>query len=317
MQKIGQLIGGIMQRVDVGRNEYASFLSSSYCKHLLTLTKPAIALLVVATAIPTLLMAAGGFPDASVVLATVVGTFLAAASGAVFNQLVDEDIDVAMSRTKARPLPAASVSRNHAFVFAVLLSFFSLLILYFAASPLAAIIAHSANVFYVVVYTMFLKRRTVQNIVIGGAAGAVGPLIGWAAVTNSLSWPAWALFALIFLWTPPHFWALALKYKDDYAKAKVPMMPVVKGVWRTKLEMFIYTITLLVPVAALYHGGAAGAWFYYPSVLLTAGFIWQALSLLRSKENASPMGVFFYSCMYLYAVFGFLAVDRLLYLVSI
>jgi protoheme IX farnesyltransferase len=201
-------------------------------------------------------------------------------------------------------------------LFAALLAIGSWLLLRFVASPVSAWVAVAANAFYVLVYTAFLKRRTVQNIVIGGAAGAVGPLIGWAATTNeiglSAAWPAWVLFGIIFLWTPPHFWALAIKYKADYAAAHIPMMPVVRGDAETRWQMFLYTLTLVPAVCALYWYNAAGLVYFIPSLLLTVAFVWYAWRLWLTGENRLAMPLFHYSCFYLFGVFGFLAADRLL-----
>lgn len=275
--------------------------------------KPTISLLVVITVIPTLIMAAEGMPQMSLAFLTLVGTFLASGSAGMFNHLVDSDIDDLMNRTKTRPIPSGQVSRSLALWIASLLGLLSFAMLYWGASPLTAWVAIAANAFYVLVYTLYLKRRTVQNIVIGGAAGAVGPLIGWSAVTGELAWPAWVLFLIIFLWTPPHFWALAIKYKDDYALAKIPMLPSVKGVSVTRKQIFWYTLTLIPAVASLFIWGQAG-WIYgLLSMALTLYFAWLAYKLLASRRDEQAMPLFFYSCFYLFGVFGALTIDRLIY----
>lgn len=276
--------------------------------------KPTISLLVVVTAVPTLIMANGKLPGLGLTLATLIGTFLASGSAGIFNHLADSDVDGFMARTKSRPLPTGRISQVYAFMTGVFLGVLSFVILYFGASPLAALVALLANGFYVLVYTMYLKRRTVQNIVIGGAAGAVGPLIGWAAVNNSFSLSSWYLFAIIFLWTPPHFWALAIKYKDDYARANIPMLPSVKGVRETKKQIFAYSLLLLPPVIMVFLQGGAN-WIYLSlSLLLTIYFIWLAYVLLRSEDESKAMPLFYYSCFYLFGVFGALTLDRLIYL---
>lgn len=278
------------------------------------LMKPTISMLVVVTVVPTLFMAESRLPSFSVALAALVGTYLAAGSAAIFNHLVDSDIDGYMKRTRSRPIPSGKVSGSRAASFATVLGIVSFMILFHWTTPLAAWIALAANAFYVVIYTMFLKRRTVQNIVIGGAAGAVGPLIGWAAVNGTLEWPAWVLFAVIFLWTPPHFWALAIKYKDDYTKAKIPMLPSVKGVAVTRKQIFLYTLTLIPTVASLSFFGKAG-WFYGISAsALTLYFVWLAFKLLQTEENQRAMPLFYYSCFYLFGIFGVLTIDRLIVL---
>ena len=295
-------------------HEGASTPIMSSLRPIYQMMKPTISLLVVVTVIPTLIMANGSMPSLNLVLVTLLGTYLASGSAGIFNHLADSDIDGYMQRTRSRPLPTGKVSQPLALFVAVSLGAVSFAMLYLGATPLAAWVALAANGFYVLVYTMYLKRRTVQNIVIGGAAGAVGPLIGWAAVTNTLSLPSWYLFAIIFLWTPPHFWALAIKYKDDYAKANIPMMPSVRGVQVTKRQIFLYTLSLLPPVVALYWGGDAG-WIYLSlSGALTLYFIWLALVLLRSSDEKKAMPLFYYSCFYLFGIFGALTLDRILLL---
>lgn len=276
------------------------------------MTKPTISLLVVVTVVPTLFMAAGdeGLSMATLLFA-LVGTYMASSSAGMFNHLVDSDIDSHMNRTKKRPLPSGSVARTSAAWLASGLAVLSFGLLYFGASPLAAWTALAANAFYVVVYTMYLKPRTVQNIVIGGAAGSVGPLIGWAAVTNQFAWPAWALFLIIFLWTPPHFWALAIKYKDDYARAKVPMLPSVKGVAVTRQQILLYSLSLLPAVVSLPLGGQAGWVYSMISVPATLYFIYLAFRLWKSENEKLAMPLFIYSCFYLFFIFGALTIDHM------
>jgi protoheme IX farnesyltransferase len=190
--------------------------SGATWRDYLVMTKPTISMLVVVTALPSMLMGAQTIPTFDKLFSVLFGTWLASGSAAVFNHLIEQDSDNLMGRTSRRPLPAGRISPVTATLFAIALGLISTVLLFFGASPLAALLAIGANAFYVVVYTMLLKRRTDQNIVIGGAAGAVGPLIGWAAVSDQLGIVPWLLFLLIFLWTPPHFWSLALKYKEDY-----------------------------------------------------------------------------------------------------
>ena len=277
------------------------------------LTKPTISLLVVVTVLPTLLLASPhGLPSLGIVVAALFGTYLSSASASVFNHILDSDVDYAMARTRGRPVASGRVSSNAALVFGSMLGLVSILILYHFTTPLAAGVAFAANAFYVLVYTMCLKRHTTHNIVIGGAAGSVGPLIGWAAITGDIGWPAWALFAIVFLWTPPHFWSLALKYQKDYAAAKIPMLPVVKGDEATRRQIFGYTLTLFPPIAALFVFGASGWTYFTLSLAATAYFSWKAWILLRSKDNTKAMPVFHYSCLYVFIVFGALTIDRLI-----
>ena len=277
------------------------------------LTKPTITLLVVVTVLPGILLASSGsLPKMTLIISSLVGTWLASSSAAVFNHLVDADIDRNMLRTKRRPVASGRVHNLNAMIFGVTLGVASFLVLSMGASLLAAGLAVIANAFYVLFYTMYLKRRTVQNIVIGGAAGAVGPLIGWASVEPTIGWPAIILFLIIFLWTPPHFWALAIKYKDDYAAAGIPMMPVVKGDQETRRQILLYTLSLLPVVASLTVLGDAGWVYLVGAMAFTIYFAWMAWKLFKTADNKLAMPLFHYSCLYLFGVFGALIIDRLI-----
>jgi protoheme IX farnesyltransferase len=279
------------------------------------MTKPTITLLVVVTVFPGILLASPErIPHMSLIVASLLGTWLASSSAAVFNHLVDADVDRSMLRTQKRPVASGRVVTRNALIFGSVLGLCSVIVLAALTTWLAAFLAVAANAFYVLFYTMYLKRRTVQNIVIGGAAGAVGPLIGWASVEPSIGWSAWMLFLVIFLWTPPHFWALALKYKGDYAAAGIPMMPVVHGETVTKTQMFWYTVSLVPVVASLFLFGVAG-WFYFLLAMgFTLYFVWMAWTLKQSSDSHRAMPLFHFSCLYLFGVFGALMVDRLLFL---
>lgn len=267
------------------------------------------------TAVPGVLLASETRSGALwLTLLVMLGSGLASASAAVFNQLVEQDTDSEMNRTRGRSLPAGKVSTLAAALFGIVIGIAGFCLLYFFTTPLAAYIALSGHLFYVVVYTMYLKRRTVQNIVIGGAAGAVGPLIGWAAVTGSLSATAWTMFLVIFLWTPPHFWALALKYKDDYAKVGIPMYPTVHGDEKTRQWIALYSLSLLPCIIVLYLLGQTGIGFLVSGLILTLKFIWDAVKLYLSHNNDSAMSLFHYSCLYTLALFGAMAIERLIQL---
>ena len=266
----------------------------------------------VVTIIPALLLASQGLPPLITSLAALVGTYLASASASVFNHLLDADLDQVMNRTRGRPVPSGLVSPQGAFTFGAVLGAASLVVLYTWTTPLAATVAFLANAFYVLGYTLCLKRYTDQNIVIGGAAGAVGPLIGWAAMTGTIGWPAWVLFAVIVLWTPPHFWALAIKYKNDYATANIPMLPVTRGDESARRHIFIYTLTLIPPIISLFTFGAAGPFYLVTSLGATLYFCWKAWQLYAKHDNSGAMPVFHYSCLYLFAIFGSLTIDRLM-----
>lgn len=277
------------------------------------MTKPTITLLVVVTVFPGILLASPDrIPSMTLILASLIGTWLASSSAAVFNHLVDADIDRTMVRTNRRPVASGRVETSHAVVFATGLAVLSIAVLGLGTTWTAALIAVLANAFYVCFYTMYLKRRTVQNIVIGGAAGAVGPLIGWASVDGHIGWPAWMLFLVIFLWTPPHFWALALKYKDDYAAAGIPMMPVIHGEDVTRRQMFWYTLSLVPVVASLTILGVAGWIYLVGAMAFTIYFVWMAWRLMRTRDTKLTMPLFHYSCLYLFGVFGSLMLDRLI-----
>lgn len=287
------------------------FSSDTHWRDFIPLTKPTISLLVVVTVVPALLASKAGLPSFKVAFVALLGTYLASASASVFNHLLDADVDELMHRTKGRPMPSRKVSQASALAFGAVLGAISLAILCAWTTPLAAVVALLANAFYVLVYTWFLKRRTDQNIVIGGAAGAVGPLIGWAAVNGSIEWPAWVLFAVIFLWTPPHFWALALKYQKDYAAAGIPMLPVTRGEETTRRHIFLYTLTLFPPILALYAYDEFGLIYLVTSTAATLWFAWLAWKLWRAHDNRNAMPVFHYSCLYLFIVFGSLTLDLL------
>ncbi|MCK2242615.1 MULTISPECIES: heme o synthase [unclassified Crossiella] len=274
------------------------------------LTKPRIIELLLVTTIPAMLLAQRGIPSVWLVLTTLVGGTMAAGSANALNCVADADIDAVMKRTKARPLARHAVPTRNALIFGILLGVASFAWLYATTNLLSAILAVAAILFYVLVYTMVLKRRTAQNIVWGGAAGCMPVVIGWSAVTNSVDWPAFVMFGVIFFWTPPHFWALAMKFKDDYAAAGVPMLPVVATPVQVAKQIVIYSWVmvawslLLAPATSwLYTGAAvlAGAWF-----LLLAHRLYNAV---RDGEPANPMKLFHMSNTYLTAVFVVLAVD--------
>ena len=282
----------------------------------IALTKPRIIELLLVTTVPTMVVAANGIPGLWLIVATLIGGTLAAGGANTFNMVLDRDIDAIMERTKRRPLVTGVMTPRAATIFAVALELAAFAALSLWVNMLSAYLAMAATAFYVVVYTFWLKRRSKQNIVIGGAAGAVPVLIGWAAVTNSLSWTPVLLFLVIFIWTPPHFWALAVRYRDDYEAAHVPMMPVVASLRRTTLEILIYSVvmwavTVLVgPVAHL-------GWIYAITALVLGGlFTFYALRLYRHSLNdradvGEAMRLFHFSITYLTALFVLMAVDVL------
>jgi protoheme IX farnesyltransferase len=275
------------------------------------LTKPRIIEQLLVTTVPTMIVAERGLPSVWLIVATVLGGALAAGGANAINMVVDRDIDKIMARTKDRPLASGRLSPRAALTFAITIEVAAFAFLWAAVNLLSAVLAVAACLFYVFVYTLWLKRSSSSNIVIGGAAGAVPVLVGWSAVTNSLDWPPVVLFAVIFYWTPPHFWALAIRYRDDYARAEVPMLPVVASLRTTALRIFLYTlllwaITLLfAPVADM------GAIYLASALVLGAIFTWLTVRLVRDNSARVAMRVFTWSITYITLLFAAIAVDEL------
>jgi protoheme IX farnesyltransferase len=273
------------------------------------LTKPRIIELLLITTVPSMVLAAGRWPGLWLVLATLIGGSLSAGGANALNNYVDRDIDQIMKRTRSRPLATHDVPPSHALVLGIALGVAGFAWLWATTNLLAAAIATAALLFYVFVYTMRLKRTTTQNIVIGGAAGAAPALVGWAAVTGSLALPAWVLFLIVFYWTPPHFWALAIRYRDDYEKAGVPMLPVVAGVEATTRKMLLYT-GLMVAISLLLVPVAGMRWIYLAAaIVLGTWFLWDTWRVYRRPEDA--MRLFTTSTVYLAALFGAVMLDVL------
>jgi protoheme IX farnesyltransferase len=278
------------------------------------LTKPRIIELLLVTTLPTMVVAARGWPGLGLVVATLVGGTLAAGGANAVNMYLDRDIDAVMHRTANRPLVTGVVSPAAALVFAVSLEVLAFAVLWRAVNLLAAALAVSATLFYVFVYTLWLKRTSSQNIVIGGAAGAVPVLVGWAAVTGSLGLAPWLLFGLIFVWTPPHFWALAFKYRDDYRAVNVPMMPAVAPFGRVARQIIAYTVLVLVASAAFGWSAHLGPIYWVAASVSGAVFLAFALGLYRHQTEARAMKLFGWSITYVTLLFGAMAVDRLVHL---
>jgi protoheme IX farnesyltransferase len=273
------------------------------------LTKPRIIELLLVTTVPTMFIAARGVPSPWLMAATLFGGALSAASANVLNCYLDRDIDALMRRTARRPLPAHRVDPGDALRFGLVLGVAGFVWLWATVNLLSAVLATSAILFYVFVYTLGLKRRSTQNIVIGGAAGAVPVLVGWSAVTGRVGLPALVLFAIIFYWTPPHFWALSLRYSDDYAAAGVPMLPVVRGARETSTQILYYTVLLVAVTLLLYPAGRMGALYLAAAVALGGAFIWRALGLRRDLTGRRAIRLFSFSNTYLALLFLAMAVD--------
>lgn len=275
------------------------------------LTKPRIIELLLVTTVPTMIVADAGVPSVWLMIATVAGGTLAAAGANTFNMVIDRDIDALMERTRDRPLVTGEITPAEAFAFAVALEVAAFVWLWGFVNLLSAVLACSATLFYVFVYTLWLKRRSVQNIVIGGAAGAVPVLVGWAAVRNSLGWAPWLLFALVFLWTPPHFWALAIKYRHDYSAAAVPMLPSVMTMRGTTVRIVAYTVAVVAVSLALTEPAGLGVPYLVATTLAGLAFIYQAIRVHRSPDAARAMTLFTYSITWVTVVFGAMAVDQI------
>ncbi len=277
------------------------------------LTKPRVVMLIVFTAVVGMFLAVPGWPGLQALVFGTLGIGLAASSAAVYNHLLDARIDIHMLRTRGRPLPEGRLSERSAFTFATILCVLSMLMLWFLVNPLTAVLTFFSLIGYAVIYTVWLKRATPQNIVIGGAAGAAPPVLGWAAVTNEVSAAALLLFLIIFTWTPPHFWALAIARKEDYAKVGIPMLPVTHGEDFTRLNILLYTILMLVVTIVPYLIGMSGLIYLAAAVGSGAYFLYYAIEMMRRKDDeALPMQLFKYSITYLAILFGALLVDHYL-----
>jgi heme o synthase len=277
------------------------------------LTKPRVIELLLVTAVPPMVLAAGRWPSLRLVLVVLVGGALAAGGANAINCWIERERDLVMRRTHNRPLPAGEIDPTSALVFGIALNVAAFALLSAEANVLSACLTLSATLFYVFVYTIWLKPRSVQNIVIGGAAGAVPALVGWAAVTNRVSAPAWVLFLVVFCWTPAHFWALALKYRDDYAAAGIPMLPVVRGVAATTRAIAWYAALTVAVTLSLGFFIDVGAIYVGVAVVAGLAFVGAALRLVRDGDPKRAIRFFGWSNVYLMLVFVAVAVDTLVF----
>jgi heme o synthase len=271
------------------------------------LTKPKVQSLLLLSTIATMYVA--GDPSPLLVALTCLGGYLSAGGAGAVNHWYDRDIDAQMARTATRPVPSGRVSPRAALIFGCVLAALSLLELSLTVNPLAAVLSFSGFLGYVLVYTVWLKRRTPQNIVIGGAAGAVPPLVGWAAVTGSVSGTAVLLFFIVFFWTPPHFWALSLLMKDEYAKVGVPMLPVVRGEAETRRQILLYTVLLYAVTQLPFCAGGFGGIYLVCSIVLGLGFIAGAIRLYRKADRRSALQLYLFSLAYLALLFCAMVAD--------
>ena len=274
------------------------------------LTKPRVVALIVFTAVIGMFLAVPGLPPWRPVLFGSLGIWLAASSAAAINHLLDQRIDALMARTAHRPLPTGGLTSKQVLVFAIVLGVLSMVLLVWQVNVLTACLTFASLIGYAIIYTGYLKRATPQNIVIGGAAGAAPPVLGWAAISNTVDPHALLLFLIIFIWTPPHFWALAIFRREDYARALIPMLPVIYGVTYTRWQILFYTILLFIVTLLPWITGMSGLFYLGGAVVLGAVFLYYAIRLMNPPDELFAMEVFKYSIWYLMALFAFLLIDH-------
>jgi len=301
-----------MERAEAEANKEIGLVRQTIANYV-DLMKPHVTVLLLGVTAAAMAIARQGLPPLALVIPTLLGGAMAAGSANCINCYIDRDIDQIMGRTQRRSLPSGRVEPRQALVFGILLGAGSFIILTAFVNLLSAVLACSGILFYVFVYTMWLKRSTVQNIVIGGAAGAVPVLVGWAAITNNLSLPAIWLFAIIFFWTPPHFWALSLLIQKDYEKAGIPMLPVIKGEAETRRQILLYSLLLLALTLVLFAMGIMGYFYLAGAVILGGGLVYLAIRLWRDQSKKWARTLFWYSNMYLAAIFAIMVLDRVIH----
>jgi len=279
-------------------------------RQYLELTKPRVVALLVFCAVIGMFLAVPGIPPWRALVFGTLGIWMASGSAAAFNHLIDERIDKLMARTARRPLATGSLTPRQVLLFAIVLGIASMLVLVLLVNTLTAVLTFGGLIGYALVYTAYLKRATPQNIVIGGLAGALPPVLGWTAVTGQLHAFALQLCLIIFVWTPPHFWALAIFRRDDYARAQVPMLPVTHGVVYTRWQVLFYTVLLVLVTLLPAITGYTGLVYLGGALVLDAAFLYYAIRLIRPPDDYFPMRVFHYSIVYLMALFAFLLVDH-------
>lgn len=281
-------------------------------RNYLALCKPKVVALIVFTAIVGMLLAVPGWPPLNTFIFSTIGIALAASSAAAVNHYLDRQADAQMARTQNRPLPKGELSSTNVIAFALSIGILSMLILVFLVNPLTALLTFLSLIGYAVIYTVYLKRMTPQNIVIGGAAGAAPPVLGWCAMTGYVHPHALLLFLIIFVWTPPHFWALAIARREEYAKVEIPMLPVTHGVEFTRLQILLYTVLLLLVTLLPYLTGMSGLLYLAAAVPLGIGFIYYAVLMMIKKSDKVAMKTFAYSIFYLMLIFAALLIDHYL-----
>ena len=284
-------------------------------RNYLELCKPKVVLLIVFTAVVGMLLATPGYPSIELFIYSTLGIGLAASSAAAINHFLDQKADAKMTRTENRPLPSGELNSFNVIGFALILGTLSMVILVLKVNLLTAILTFLSLVGYAVIYTVFLKHMTPQNIVIGGAAGAAPPVLGWCAMTGEVHPYALLLFLIIFVWTPPHFWALAIAKREEYAKVDIPMLPVTHGTEFTRLQILLYTILLMIVTLLPYLTGMSGLIYLATAVPLGLGFIYYAIKMMRTKDNKTAMKTFGFSIVYLMIIFAALLIDHYVFVV--
>lgn len=287
-----------------------SEISKLSWQNYLELCKPKVVALIVFTAIVGMLLAVPGIPPLDTLIYGTIGIGLAASSAAAINHYIDQTADAEMSRTKNRPLPKGELKSWNVISFALILCVISMVLLFFWVNPLTAFLTFLSLIGYAIIYTVYLKRMTPQNIVIGGAAGAAPPVLGWCAMTGEVHPYSLLLFLIVFVWTPPHFWALAIARREEYAKVEIPMLPVTHGPEFTRLQILLYTVLLLLVTLLPYLTGMSGLIYLVPAVLLGLGFIYFAILMMFRKDNKTAMKTFGFSIIYLMIMFSVLLIDH-------
>ena len=283
-----------------------------YIKDYTTLTKPKVNLLLVITALSAIFLASDNFPSIQVLIAVIIGGTLASGGAGAINHSIDKEIDNTMKRTSERPVAGERISRSNALLFGIVLNLASFLILTYLTNMLAAMMAISGTLFYVLIYSIWLKKKTYHNIVIGGAAGCFPPLVGWSAVTGDLSLSAWYLFAIIFFWTPPHFWALAMLMKDDYSKANIPMLPSVVGIKATFKPMTLHTVTLILLTLVMTFVNNKLSYIYFFSCLFIGTYyLFLTYKLYRDYDRQNNLKIYKFSLLYMMLFSVIVIVDSL------
>ncbi len=274
------------------------------------LCKPKVVILIIFTAIVGMLLAVPGIPPLDLLIYGTIGIGLASSSAAAINHFIDQKADAEMARTQNRPLPTGDLNSQNVLIFAAILGIIAMFVLVIFVNPLTAALTLLSLIGYAVIYTVYLKHMTPQNIVIGGAAGAAPPVLGWCAITGEIHPHALLLFLIIFIWTPPHFWALAVAKREEYAKAKIPMLPVTHGPEFTRLQILLYTVLLLIVTLLPYLTGMSSLIYLGTALMLGLGFIYYAIKMMLDKDNKTAMKTFFYSINYLMIMFAALLIDH-------